>query len=496
MKFVTAIIKPSRLEHVREALNALDVHGMTVTEVKGFGRQKGHSEIYRGAEYEVHFLPKLKLEVAIDDAQADAGDRRHPRSCLDRQDRRRQDFRARPRAGHPHPHRRNRFGSALIAITGVQQDDPTQIPALSVHCPPWPRCFGAACLCPGRRGGGNRRRGGRAEAVPTIDTGNTAWMLTATALVLMMTIPGLALFYGGMVRKKNVLATVMQSFAITALDDRDLVRRRLLDRLHRRRRAQRLHGRLLQVHACRHHRSDSVLAPTIPTFVFSMFQMTFAIITPALIAGAFAERMKFSAMLLFTGLWSIIVYAPIAHWVWGGGFLAGLGVLDFAGGTVVHINAGVAGLVAALVLGRRKGYGTVNMAPHNLTWSVAGAASAVGRLVRLQRRFGTGGRRPCRRRHDEHPGRDRRCGPGLDVRRMDRHQEAERSGHHLGRRRRPRRRHPGLRLRQPDRRLHHRHRCRCRLLLRAPPTSRRCSAMTTASTPSASTASAASSAPC
>lgn len=210
------------------------------------------------------------------------------------------------------------------------------------------------------------------EAEPAISAGDTAWILTATALVLLMTIPGLALFYGGMVRRKNVLATIMQSFAITALmtviwfvvgysiaftDGGPL--NAFMGGL-----GQFMHNGVTV---------DSV-SGTIPEYVFSMFQMTFAIITPALIAGAFAERMKFSAMLLFMGLWSIIVYAPVAHWVWGGGFLMDSGVLDFAGGTVVHINAGVAGLVAALVLGPRKGYGTVNMAPHNLTWSVAGAS--------------------------------------------------------------------------------------------------------------------------
>ncbi len=209
------------------------------------------------------------------------------------------------------------------------------------------------------------------EAEPAISAGDTAWMLTSTALVLMMTIPGLALFYGGMVRRKNVLATIMQSFAITALmsviwfivgysiafsDGGPL-------------------NAFMGGFSAFMHSGVSVdsVSGTIPTYVFSMFQMTFAIITPALIAGAFAERMKFSAMLLFTGLWSIIVYAPVAHWVWGGGFLSDAGVLDFAGGTVVHINAGIAGLVAALVMGPRKGYGTTNMAPHNLTWSVTGA---------------------------------------------------------------------------------------------------------------------------
>src|SRR5665647_1542295 len=204
------------------------------------------------------------------------------------------------------------------------------------------------------------------------DSGDTAWMLTSVALVLMMTIPGLALFYGGMVRKKNVLATVMQSFAITALvtvlwmvigyswafteggsylggNSRFLLIGMGADNV-------------------------NALAATIPESVFMCFQMTFAIITPALICGAFADRMKFSAMMWFMGLWSLIVYSPIAHWVWGGGWLGGLGVLDFAGGTVVHINAGVAGLVCALVLGKRKGLGTENMAPHNLVYTMIGAS--------------------------------------------------------------------------------------------------------------------------
>lgn len=214
-----------------------------------------------------------------------------------------------------------------------------------------------------------------ATAAPKLDSGDTAWMLTSTALVLMMTIPGLALFYGGMVRRKNVLSTLMQSFAITALvtiiwfivgyslafTDGGAANPWI-------------GGLAKAFHNNVGVGTTNSLAGTIPEYVFSMFQMTFAIITPALIAGAFAERMKFSAMLIFMGLWSIVVYAPIAHWVWGGGFLGGLGVLDFAGGTVVHINAGVAGLVAALVLGRRKGFGHVNMAPHNLVLSVIGAS--------------------------------------------------------------------------------------------------------------------------
>ena len=208
------------------------------------------------------------------------------------------------------------------------------------------------------------------------DSGDTAWMLTSTALVLMMTIPGLGLFYGGMVRKKNVLATVMQSFAITcivtvlwmvigyslAFTDGSMnayiggVDKLLLNGV----------GTVSV--------TVNALAASIPETVFITFQMTFAIITPALIAGAFAERMKFSALCWFMALWLLLVYVPIAHWVWGGGFLGAAGVLDFAGGTVVYINAGVAGLVCALVLGKRKGYGTTAMAPHNLTWSFIGAA--------------------------------------------------------------------------------------------------------------------------
>jgi Amt family ammonium transporter len=212
-------------------------------------------------------------------------------------------------------------------------------------------------------------------AKPAIDTGDTAWMLTSTALVLMMTIPGLALFYGGMVRKKNILTIVMQCFATTciitvvwmvigyslAFTDGGGMQKYL--------------GGMSQF-MLKAMTLDSThsLAGTIPESVFMTFQMTFAIITPALIVGAFADRMKFSALVLFMILWSIVVYAPIAHWVWGGGFLGSAGVLDYAGGTVVHINAGIAGLVTAIYLGKRTGYGTENMAPSNLVYSVAGAA--------------------------------------------------------------------------------------------------------------------------
>ncbi len=182
-----------------------------------------------------------------------------------------------------------------------------------------------------------------ATAVSALNTGDTAWMLTSTALVLMMTIPGLGLFYAGMVRKKNVLATLMQAFAITCIvtvlwyiigysaaftNDDPANPGKFIGSF--------AHFLLNGVNVT----TTNSLAPTIPEYVFSMFQMTFAIITPALIAGAFAERMKFSALIIFMSLWLLFVYTPIAHWVWGGGFLGALGVLDFAGGTVVHINAG------------------------------------------------------------------------------------------------------------------------------------------------------------
>jgi Amt family ammonium transporter len=207
-------------------------------------------------------------------------------------------------------------------------------------------------------------------STPKIDPADTAWMLSATGLVLMMSVPGLALFYAGMVRKKNVLATMAQTLAAVALGtivwvvigyslaftgegaaigtfDRVLLR-----------------GIEMQ--------TISPLAKTIPESVFMMYQMTFAVITVALVAGSVADRMRFSAFLWFVVGWLLLVYVPIAHWVWGGGFLGTMGLLDFAGGTVVHLNAGVAGLVAAFMLGSRRGYGTENLAPYDLALAVIG----------------------------------------------------------------------------------------------------------------------------
>ncbi|WP_321819352.1 MULTISPECIES: ammonium transporter [unclassified Burkholderia] len=214
-----------------------------------------------------------------------------------------------------------------------------------------------------------------------ISAGDTAWMLTSTALVLFMTIPGLALFYAGMVRKKNVLATVMQSFAITAAIT---VLWTVVGYSLAFTPGNGFIGGLSRVflHGMNYIKGDkattltvSHLATTIPESVYFVYQMTFAIITPALICGAFADRMKFSAMLVFMTLWSLIVYVPIAHMVWEPtGWLSADGVLDFAGGTVVHINAGIAGLVSCLVLGKRVGYGRESMAPHNLVLTMIGGS--------------------------------------------------------------------------------------------------------------------------
>ena len=205
----------------------------------------------------------------------------------------------------------------------------------------------------------------------TLDSGDTAWILTSTALVLFMTLPGLALFYGGLVRAKNVLSVLMQCFTIACVVSILWV----------------VYGYSLSFgdgggmnawiggldNAFLANVTRDSLSGTLPESVFVMFQMTFAIITPALIIGSFAERMKFSSMLLFSVLWVSVVYFPVCHWVWGGGWLAEMGLLDFAGGTVVHITAGVAALVAAMVMGKRNGFPTTPMMPHNMTMTVTGA---------------------------------------------------------------------------------------------------------------------------
>lgn len=211
-----------------------------------------------------------------------------------------------------------------------------------------------------------------------LNSGDTAWVMISSILVLFMTVPGLALFYGGMVRKKNVLSTMMHSFSVTALIGVLWVVigyslaftegnwfiggfERVL-----------LHG--MGIDLTQQMLTIAPNAPTIPESVFMLFQMTFAIISVAIISGAFAERMKYSAMMWFSGLWFLLVYVPTCHWVWGGGFMAAGGVLDYAGGTVVHINAGIAGLVVAIVLGKRIGHGREAMPPHNMVITLVGAA--------------------------------------------------------------------------------------------------------------------------
>ena len=210
-----------------------------------------------------------------------------------------------------------------------------------------------------------------AWAQDELNSGDTAWMITASVLVLFMTIPGLSLFYAGLVRAKNVLSVMMQCFAITCMVT-------ILWTLYAYGLAFGDGGALNAFVGMGNVLLSNVgvdtVSGTIPESVFQMFQLTFAIITPALIVGAFAERMKFSAMLWFMAIWLTVVYAPIAHWVWGGGWLGEMGVLDFAGGTVVHINAGIAALVLCIVLGKRRGYPETPMAPNSLVLTVVGAS--------------------------------------------------------------------------------------------------------------------------
>ncbi|MGB8366103.1 MAG: ammonium transporter [Rhizomicrobium sp.] len=210
-----------------------------------------------------------------------------------------------------------------------------------------------------------------------MNSGDTAWMITSSALVLLMTIPGLALFYGGMVRKKNVLATLAQSFGATCVITVlwMVIGYSIAFTTNPNSQIQQFVGGFNYfMLGPMGLKAINPLAGTIPESVYMFFQMTFAIITPALIAGALADRMKFSAFMWFMSLWLLFVYCPIAHWVWGNGWLGTLGALDYAGGTVVHLNAGTAGLVTCLVLGKRIGLGTENMAPHNLVLSVIGAS--------------------------------------------------------------------------------------------------------------------------
>ena len=303
-----------------------------------------------------------------------------------------------------------------------------------------------------------------ALAAPSeINAADTAWMIVATALVLMMTIPGLALFYSGMVRKKNVLATMAQSLAAVMIisilwvafgyslafvgDGQWLGN---LDRAF-------LAGMTMD--------SVNPAAKTIPEALFMLYQMTFAIITVALVAGSVADRMRFSAYLLFSIAWFIFVYVPLAHWVWGGGFLGTMGVLDFAGGLVVHLSAGIGGLVAAKVIGRRQGYGSENLSPFDLSLAVVGTGLLWVGWFGFNGGSALSGE-PARGDGDH---RDPSCGfvrrAGLGRHRMVGAAQALRARHDLRRGRRPRHHHAGLRLRRALARHHHRRHRRRGLLL-------------------------------
>ena len=361
MKLVIAVIKPFKLDEVRDALVAVGVHGMTASEVKGYGRQKGHTEIYRGAEYAVNFLPKIRIEVAVPSDRVASGGGCHHRFRQDRPDRRRQDFRDRHRSGRAHQNRRNRRGR-LVSVEAARGD----IMEREInHTRRIARRIAAALpftLCRGAGVGAGRRL--------KIDPADTAWMISATGLVLMMTIRAWRCSIAAWCARRTCsppwrraspaprlcsLLWFVVGYTLSFVGDGAWLG--TFERLF-------LRGIGMD--------TTSPFAPTIPELLFMFYQMTFAIITVALVAGAVADRMRFSAFVWFAAGWLIFVYVPIAHWVWGGGFLARAGVLDFAGGTVVHLNAGVAGLVAAFVVGKRHGYGTDNFSPYDLSLAVIG----------------------------------------------------------------------------------------------------------------------------
>src|SRR5574343_330054 len=348
MKFVTAIIKPFKLDEVREALSAIGVQGITVTEVKGFGRQKGHTELYRGAEYVVDFLPKVKIEAAVADDIVE-----RVIEAIE-------------------------SGAGGVGLLG------TAALALAQTAAPEAAATVAEAA---------------AAAAPVPNKGDTGWMMVSTLLVLMMAVPGLALFYGGLVRSKNMLSVLMQvmvtfslilvlwfvyGYSLAFTEGNAFIGG--FDRLF-------MKGIWDNVAGTFANAATFSKGVVIPEIVFSAFQATFAGITCALIVGAFAERARFSAVLLFMVLWFTFSYIPVAHmvWFWMGpdayaskevvdemtskaGLIWQWGALDFAGGTVVHINAAVAGLVGAFMIGKRVGYGRESMAPHSLTLTMVGAA--------------------------------------------------------------------------------------------------------------------------
>lgn len=351
MKLVTVIIKPFKLEDVREALSSIGIQGLTVTEVKGFGRQKGHAELYRGAEYSVNFLPKVKIDVAIADDQLDEvidivskaaytgkiGDGKIFVAELQRV--------IRIRTGEA-----DEAGCNLWHIQ--QQERKMKIATIKTG-------LASLALMPGLT-----------MAAPAVaDKADNAFMMICTALVLFMTIPGIALFYGGLIRGKNVLSMLTQvtvTFALVCIlwvvygyslafgEGNNFFGN--------------INGLMLK------NIELTAVMGSIYQYIHVAFQGSFACITVGLIVGALAERIRFSAVLIFVVVWLTLSYIPIAHMVWGGGLLASHGALDFAGGTVVHINAAIAGLVGAYLIGKRVGFGKEAFKPHNLPMVFTGTA--------------------------------------------------------------------------------------------------------------------------
>ena len=388
MKMVTAIIKPFKLDEVREALSDIGVQGITVTEVKGFGRQKPHRAVPR-RRYVVDFLPKVKVEAAVDDdlVERHRGHRGAPRAPARSATAR---FSSRPGAGHPHPHRRNRPGRAVIAAPEPLERDchgktlpPCCWAGLMASVPlAWPGACGrrraravphrrqtrppAAAPCRRPMPCPPKGRPRLLRPAPELDSGDTAWMLTSTLLVILMTIPGLALFYGGLALQ-NMLSVLVQVFVVFSLIS-------VLWALFGYSLA--FGGEGLFIGGAdeavpQGHRTGA--ARRFPEYVFVAFQGTVAAITVALIVGAFAERIRFSAVLIFSVLWFAFRTSPWRTWC-GAAACWVDGALDFAGGTVVHINAGIAALVGAYMIGKRIGYGSEAMTPHSLTLTMVGAS--------------------------------------------------------------------------------------------------------------------------
>lgn len=351
MKLVTVIIKPFKLEDVREALSSIGIQGLTVTEVKGFGRQKGHAELYRGAEYSVNFLPKVKIDVAIADDQLE--------EVID----------IISKAAYTGKIGDGKISSrSSCALFGFVPAKLTKQRCKTRHTATGNEkmkiamiktTLASLALLPGLT-----------IAAPAVaDKADSAFMMICTALVLFMTIPGIALFYGGLIRAKNVLSMLTQVTVTFALVCILWV----------------VYGYSLAFGEGNHFFGNTdgamlknialtAVTGTIYQYIHVAFQGSFACITVGLIVGALAERIRFSAVLIFVVVWFTLSYIPIAHMVWGGGLLAAHGALDFAGGTVVHINAAIAGLVGAYLIGKRVGFGKEAFKPHNLPMVFTGTA--------------------------------------------------------------------------------------------------------------------------